>query len=151
MSAREISIDEKFRLKGKVISTFTPGRPIKDFDLLAGRNLQIDKVFDAVLSPGQHAAIYGDRGVGKSSLANLIYDMIFASGQQNLVPIDVNCAVAVSFPDIWAEVFRQIEKNTQIRHLLANCRSIHLIPMTSAPSLMALIVRASLCLTNMTA
>ena len=119
MSAQEISSDDRFRLRATVATTFTPGRPVKDLDLLAGRNIQVSKVFDAVLSPGQHAAIYGDRGVGKSSLANLIYDMIFASGKQDFVPVQVNCGINSSFPDIWAEVFRQIEKNAQTPHLLA--------------------------------
>lgn len=114
-----LSTEDKYRLKGTVLTTFTPGRPVRDLDLLAGRNEQIGKVLDAVLSPGQHAAIYGDRGVGKSSLANLIYDMIFASGKQGFIPVQVNCSVAVSFPEIWAEVFRQIEKNSQTPHLLA--------------------------------
>jgi Cdc6-like AAA superfamily ATPase len=119
MDAQQLSTDERYKLRATVLTTFTPGRPVKHLDLLAGRHAQINKVFDAVLSPGQHAAIYGDRGVGKSSLANLIYDMIFASGQQNFVPIQVNCGLSASFADIWAEVFRQIEKHTQTPHLLA--------------------------------
>lgn len=114
-----LSTEDRYRLKATVLTTFTPGRPVKDLDLLAGRNEQIGKVLDAVLSPGQHAAIYGERGVGKSSLANLVYDMIFASGKPDFVPVQVNCGVAVSFPDIWAEVFRQIEAHTQTPHLLA--------------------------------
>ena len=119
MSTQGIDTDEKFQLKGTIFTTFTPGSPVKHLDLLAGRNTQIGKIFDAVLSPGQHAVIYGDRGVGKSSLANLIYDMIFASGQQGYVPVHVNCGVSSSFPDIWADVFRQLEKNAQTPHLLA--------------------------------
>jgi len=63
---------ESLRLRATILTTFTPGRPINKLDLLAGREEQISKVLEAVLSPGQHAAIYGERGVGKSSLANLI-------------------------------------------------------------------------------
>jgi energy-coupling factor transporter ATP-binding protein EcfA2 len=92
-----------------VHTTFTPGTPISNLDLLAGRDKQIDKVLETVFSPGQHAAIYGERGVGKSSLANLIYDIIFATGKENFIPVRVNCSNMVSFHEIWREIFRQIQ------------------------------------------
>jgi Cdc6-like AAA superfamily ATPase len=105
----QVTRDEIFSLRATIVTIFTPGRPVKHLDLLAGRQQQINKVLEAVLSPGQHAAIYGERGVGKSSLANLIYDMVFASGQQDFVPVHVNCGVTVTFQTIWAEVFRQLD------------------------------------------
>lgn len=111
--------DEKYRLKGTVLTTFTPGRPVSHLDLLAGRDEQINKVLEAVLSPGQHAAIYGERGVGKSSLANLIYDMVFASGKQGFIPVRMNCSVSISFPEIWAEILRQIDAQSSDSNLLS--------------------------------
>jgi Cdc6-like AAA superfamily ATPase len=105
---QELSTDDKFRLRAVVLTTFTPGRPVNNLDLLAGREQEISKVLDAVLSPGQHAAIYGERGVGKSSLANLVYDMVFATGKR-FFPVRMNCSVAISFHEIWKEVFKQIQ------------------------------------------
>ena len=55
------------------IDAFSPGAPIDDLNLLAGRAKQIDQMLDAVLQRGQHAILYGERGVGKSSLANTFY------------------------------------------------------------------------------
>jgi Cdc6-like AAA superfamily ATPase len=118
--ALQVAADEVYGLKRAVLGTFTPGRPVKDLDLLAGRHEQINKVLEAVLSPGQHAAIYGERGVGKSSLANLIYDMVFASGAQDFIPVQVNCGVKVTFQTIWADVFRQLDDRVKPeRHLLS--------------------------------
>ncbi|MGH9607781.1 MAG: ATP-binding protein [Terracidiphilus sp.] len=114
-----LSRDEKYRLKGIVLTTFTPGRPVNNLDLLAGRDEQINKVLEAVLSPGQHAAIYGERGVGKSSLANLIYDMVFATGKQTFIPVRMNCSASISFPEIWAEIFRQLESQSDSKNLLS--------------------------------
>jgi len=70
-------------------------------------------VLETVFSPGQHAAIYGERGVGKSSLANLIYDIVFATGKENFIPVRVNCSNMVSFHEIWREIFRQIQMNSK--------------------------------------
>ncbi len=106
-------VEAKYRLRALVHTTFTPGTPISNLDLLAGRDRQIDKVLETVFSPGQHAAIYGERGVGKSSLANLIYDIVFATGKENFIPVRVNCSNMVSFHEIWREIFRQIQMNSK--------------------------------------
>lgn len=103
-----LSTQEKYRLRTALLSTFTPGKPVSHLDLLAGREEQIGKVLEAVLSPGQHAAIYGERGVGKSSLANLIYDMVFASGKVGYITARMNCSANISFDQIWKNIFHQI-------------------------------------------
>jgi Cdc6-like AAA superfamily ATPase len=104
-----LSIEQKYRLKAEISTTFTPGTPVSKLDLLSGREKQIDKILETVFSPGQHAAIYGERGVGKSSLANLIYDMVFASGKETFLPVRVNCSQMVSFHEIWRAVFKQLQ------------------------------------------
>lgn len=104
-----LSTEQRFRLRGEIFTTFTPGTPVRKLDLLAGREKQIDKTFEAVFSPGQHAVIYGERGVGKSSLANLVYDMVFANGKHMFIPARVNCSQMTSFHEIWREVFRELQ------------------------------------------
>ena len=78
--------EEKARRIALIHSAFTPSAPINRLTLFAGRLPQIDRVFGAVFSPGQHAIIYGERGVGKTSLANIIYDVVIATGQHNFIP-----------------------------------------------------------------
>jgi len=107
-NVQELSKEEKYRLRATVLLTFTPGKPVDNLDLLAGREKQISKVLEAVFSPGQHAAIYGERGVGKSSLANLIYDMVFAAGKETFIPVRINCSAIISFNEIWREIFKQV-------------------------------------------
>lgn len=48
---------------------FTPGSPVNERDLFSGRIEQIQSVLDAVTQRGYHAVLYGERGVGKTSLA----------------------------------------------------------------------------------
>ena len=54
---------------GKV---FTPAVPVSERELFSGRIDQLRRVFDAINQHGQHAIIFGERGVGKTSLANII-------------------------------------------------------------------------------
>lgn len=55
----------------KVREHFTPHRPISSIDLFFGRQKEVQKLLEHVNTPGQHAILYGERGVGKSSLANI--------------------------------------------------------------------------------
>ena len=48
---------------------FSPISPIEEKDFFFGRINQLEKVADAINENGQHAILYGERGVGKTSLA----------------------------------------------------------------------------------
>lgn len=52
---------------------FTPFAPIELPDFFAGRRDIIERVEDELRSPGRQVAIFGERGVGKTSLATLLY------------------------------------------------------------------------------
>lgn len=64
---------------------FSPSAPITRKDLFAGRTKQLMQLIDAVTEPGQHAVIYGERGVGKTSMAAVCVE-IFAPHA-----VKVNC------------------------------------------------------------
>lgn len=56
---------------------FTPHQPIAESDLLFGRATEVQNVVKTLNTPGQHALLYGERGVGKSSLANVTSELVF--------------------------------------------------------------------------
>lgn len=60
---------EKLRLASKL---FAPRFAITKSDHLAGRKSQIGKLINAIFQAGAHAIVFGERGVGKTSLANCI-------------------------------------------------------------------------------
>jgi putative ribosome biogenesis GTPase RsgA len=63
----------------EVQDLFSPAAPINSASLIAGRQEQISQLTDAVFENGRHAILFGERGVGKTSLANTFH-MIFANG-----------------------------------------------------------------------
>lgn len=85
-------------------SIFTPGSPVNEKDLFAGRIAQIGSVHDAVSQQGYHAVLYGERGVGKTSLANIIRMTLPGSW---LVP-RVNCDGTDTFSSLWKKALRDI-------------------------------------------
>lgn len=55
---------------GKILGeSFSPARAIRSIEYLRGREGNLRDINRAFTSPGRHAFIYGDRGVGKTSLA----------------------------------------------------------------------------------
>ncbi|MEA3044161.1 MAG: hypothetical protein QOH47_1999 [Sphingomonadales bacterium] len=89
------------------LDLFSPGAPIDEGQLLAGRGKQIDQLVEVVFQRGQHAILYGERGVGKSSLANVFATKIMA-GARTLTMIHINCDPSDDFTKIWRKVFRRL-------------------------------------------
>lgn len=56
----------------KIHSAFSPAREILDPKLFVGRAIEIRKAINALLNPGSFLAVFGLRGVGKSSVAHQI-------------------------------------------------------------------------------
>lgn len=100
---------EKMELKVKVSSVFRPGTPIDKQQLFAGRTDQINDVLNAALQPGRHIVMFGERGVGKTSLARHIADIVQAlSDFKVLNSGTINCDHGDDFNSLWRKVFREL-------------------------------------------
>lgn len=55
-----------------VREVFTPHRPIREQKLLRGRLDKAKEILAHLNTPGQHGLLFGERGVGKTSLANVV-------------------------------------------------------------------------------
>ena len=76
-----LNLDKAFRprddadwefLRAAAQNLFRPKAPIEDDKLFQGRLKQVSDVLDVIYEDGAHAVIFGERGVGKTSLANII-------------------------------------------------------------------------------
>lgn len=103
-----MELRERLELLAKIPTVFTPGAPIDRVALFSGRTRQLQDVLNVVQLKGQHGVIYGERGVGKTSLANIIPDALGQAGQETLCRI-VNCDSADDFSSLWKKIFRQLQ------------------------------------------
>lgn len=83
---------------------FSPTSPIKQKDFFFGRINQLNKIADAINEEGQHAILYGDRGVGKTSLAN-----IMATSYTNLYPVKITCNRLDNFKTLWENALDSVQ------------------------------------------
>lgn len=96
-----------------VARAFTPGAPVGRLDMLAGRMAQLTDVVSAVSMRGQHVGLYGERGVGKTSLATVLAEYFSDSAVATaLQPAVVNCSTDDTFASIWHNVFAELGVET---------------------------------------
>ena len=112
----DLTYEESQILARGAATVFQPRTPIATKELFAGRWTELETVADAVNQPGLHVVIYGERGVGKTSLANVVMPTIWAFDQfgkenQEVPKRLVIKAVASSgdtFSSIWGKLFKEI-------------------------------------------
>ena len=87
---------------------FTPSGPVSSRDLFQGRMDQVVETVTALQQPGQHVVLYGERGVGKTSLANLLREFVRNDpGARASRSVRVNCSTPDDFRTIWSKVLRE--------------------------------------------
>ena len=86
---------------------FLPHTPIDRKSLFAGRIQQIAEVLDAIVQRGRHIVLFGERGVGKTSLAKVINEFSQEEGRQ-IAPY-VTCDSSDDFSSICKKIFGQVE------------------------------------------
>jgi Cdc6-like AAA superfamily ATPase len=103
-----LSRERALELSIEASRVFTPAAPIDDKALFAGRTKQIRDVIDAVNQKGQHAIIFGDRGVGKTSLSNVLAAFLPAG---YIITRRINCDKGDSFNSVWLKIFEEIQQS----------------------------------------
>lgn len=83
---------------------FSPTAPVRETDLFSGRRHLMEKLVDGVLQAGQHVVVYGDRGVGKTSLVNATANKIFSVSRSRKFFL-TQCFAEDDFIQIWERAF----------------------------------------------
>jgi Cdc6-like AAA superfamily ATPase len=95
-------------LRNEVLETFTPGPAINEVAQFAGRKATIQRLQDIAAERARHAIIFGERGVGKTSLSNIFHkDLNTATRTVREIAVDADSAD--SFDSLWRKVFRRIQ------------------------------------------
>lgn len=87
---------------------FNPSSPIDEDRLFSGRIEQVGDLLGVVYEKGAHAILYGERGVGKSSLANTITSKI-PPAITNIQFLKENCRPEDTFFTLWAKMLFKFE------------------------------------------
>jgi Cdc6-like AAA superfamily ATPase len=108
MTSDEAGPPAKLVRLAQVSHAFTPAAPIDDTRLWADRPQEVFTCMDALWQKGLHVAVYGERGVGKTSLANVLPKLIKDPRLPYLDAVRVDCNTQDDFRSIWRKVFRAL-------------------------------------------
>lgn len=99
-------LPNKHEIKRELESVFRPGAPVNSYELFAGRLTQVQNIVSAIRSRGQHVALFGERGVGKTSLANVLAELL--GNNKNLAVIKTTASRGDTFNGIWGRIGREL-------------------------------------------
>jgi len=102
----EAEVLDRLRLVGEA---FRPAAPIDRRSLFSGRSEQISELFSIAAQPGQHAVIFGERGVGKTSLAAVTAEMLKSA---NMLVARATCDVSDDFGSVWRKALDELRLHT---------------------------------------
>ena len=104
--------NEKYNLITKIARSFSPSAPIDKKALFAGRASQILEAINAFHQRGQHAVIFGERGVGKTSLSNVLLEIL---GPKVATPAcgPINCDQTTTFESLWQTIFKEMPLSSE--------------------------------------
>lgn len=84
---------------------FSPSAPINEHDLFAGRQREITKMLEAVGERGKHVILFGERGVGKTSIAG-VFSELFPATLRRIKLVREQVDPSDTFTSIWRKVFK---------------------------------------------
>ena len=99
-------------LRSEITDTFSPGAPVQERDLFAGRQEQLLTLIDTVQQRGRHAVVFGERGVGKTSITNVL-GLALRGPRRDVISVKVNADPQDSFESIWRKVFKRLNYESQ--------------------------------------
>lgn len=106
------------RIRAQLSTAFNPSGPVSSLDLFAGRLEQISQLLSAVGQIGQHVVLFGERGVGKTSLASLTHELWnqVMKGSTTVFPVRLSCSQTDTFGSVWANIAELITDEHEKRH-----------------------------------
>ncbi len=84
---------------------FTPAQPVTERSKFAGRLAVLSRLIEILEEQRSHVVIYGERGIGKTSLVHILADI---ARESRYLVVYASCGAFSSFEDIFRAVLRDI-------------------------------------------
>lgn len=84
------------------------GAPIDEEQMFAGRSSEVTKMLRTVFERARHVVLFGERGVGKTSLSNIFWKR-YGKTLQSFVVARVQCGPQDDFTSIWVRALEELK------------------------------------------
>lgn len=96
-----LAVDAKLAQLGQI---FRPASPTEDRSMFKGRTEELRLVTNTLTQPGQHVVIYGERGVGKTSLSYMAREIFRVANAGMALVVRLGCSNDDSFETVWKKL-----------------------------------------------
>jgi len=90
------------------IAALFDGAPIDEEDLFAGRLSEVRKMLETVITRSKHVVLFGERGVGKTSLSNIFWKR-YNKTLKSFVVARVQAGPADNFSSLWIRALEELK------------------------------------------
>jgi Cdc6-like AAA superfamily ATPase len=102
------SNDEEWMALEFEISGLFDGAPVDEDDLFAGRSSEVLKMLRTVMERSRHVVLYGERGVGKTSLSNIFWKR-FSKNLRSFIVARVQAGPHDDFSSLWIRALEELQ------------------------------------------
>ena len=89
------------------ISTLFDGAPVDEEELFAGRAAEVRKIIEAVFAKSKHVVLFGEKGVGKTSLTNVFWKR-FSKTLRSFIIARVQAGPHDTFSSLWGRALEEL-------------------------------------------
>lgn len=84
------------------------GAPVDEEQMFAGRLSEVTKMLRTVMERARHVVLFGERGVGKTSLSNIFWKR-YGKTLQSFIVARVQCGPHDDFSSIWVRALEELK------------------------------------------
>lgn len=103
--------DEWYVLQYEISALFS-GAPIAEEELFAGRSTEIGRILEAALTPSRNVVVFGERGVGKTSISNIFWKK-YNKSLQTVIAARVQADPSDTFSSLWIKAIEELEETAR--------------------------------------
>lgn len=89
------------------ITSLFSGAPVDEENLFAGRQTEVRRILQTVFEKSKHVVLYGERGVGKTSISNVFWKR-FNTKLQSFIVARVQAGPADDFSSLWLRALEEL-------------------------------------------
>jgi hypothetical protein len=97
--------EEIARARLKLRDAFTPSQPVTDRRLFAGRLQVLAHLIEAIENRLAHVVVFGERGIGKTSLLHILADL---ARESDYLAVRATCGASSQFDELFRALLREI-------------------------------------------
>lgn len=114
------------KLRDGLSDVFKPGQAIDQYRLFAGRQQQVTEVTNVIRQPGRHVLLFGERGIGKTSLAKVLHEILRNKSIHATTTEPINCDWSDNYTTLWRKTLRKVpvESRRQDGTIVEDVRSL---------------------------